>query len=160
MALSRRRFMVVGGTVVAAAGLVPEEAGATEEPAGIAPQGEWLAGETHAHDDHSADGSLPRQTSKQTLPGNLPLSDQIGEAERIGLDFLPLTDHRTYDQHWDPQWQSSKLLLIPGEEANGSPTPSCSARPTPSSTEPTHPAPRHSGTCNSPSGTPTPKTPP
>ncbi|MEV6868065.1 CehA/McbA family metallohydrolase [Streptosporangium subroseum] len=69
----------------------------------------------HAHDDHSADGSLPRQTSKQTLPGNLPLSDQIG------LDFLPLTDHRTYDQHRDPQWQSSKLLLIPGEEANGSP---------------------------------------
>ncbi|AWS43538.1 hypothetical protein DKM19_21305 [Streptosporangium sp. 'caverna'] len=123
--------MIVGGTVIAASGLTtePASASATEQtptPATTSaqhttPQGQWLAGETHAHDDHSADGSLPRQTSKQTLPGNLPLSDQIGEAERIGLDFLPLTDHRTYDQHWDPQWQSSKLLLIPGEEANGSP---------------------------------------
>lgn len=34
---------------------------------------------------------------------------------------MPLTDHRTYDQVWDPQWKSSKLLLLPGEEANGSP---------------------------------------
>jgi hypothetical protein len=34
---------------------------------------------------------------------------------------MPLTDHRTYDQVWDPQWKSSKLLLLPGEEADGSP---------------------------------------
>ncbi|MFD0736429.1 CehA/McbA family metallohydrolase [Planotetraspora mira] len=130
MELNRRRFMVVGGTAVAAAGLSVEQAAAQAATAQstasaqskkAAPRGEWLAGETHAHDDHSADGSLPRQTSKQALPGNLPVSDQIGEAERVGLDFLPLTDHRTYDQHWDPQWHSSKLLLIPGEEANGSP---------------------------------------
>jgi hypothetical protein len=40
---------------------------------------------------------------------------------RTGLGFLPLTDHRTYDQQWDPQWSSSKLLLVPGEEADGSP---------------------------------------
>jgi hypothetical protein len=84
-------------------------------------RGVWLAGDTHVHDDHSSDGSLPRQTSKQTLPGNLPVGDQLGQAERIGLDFVPLTDHRTYDQHWDPQYGSDKLLLIPGEEANGSP---------------------------------------
>ena len=55
------------------------------------------------------------------LPGNLPVADQIGHGERIGLDFMPLTDHRTSDQHWDPGWKSSNLLLIPGEEANGSP---------------------------------------
>jgi hypothetical protein len=84
-------------------------------------KGMWLAGDTHVHDDHSSDGSLPRQTSSQRLPGNLPVGDQIGQAERAGLDFVPLTDHRTYDQHWDPQYGSSKLLLIPGEEANGSP---------------------------------------
>lgn len=105
--------------MVAAAGLAPEQADASAKAA--APAGEWLAGETHAHDDHSSDGSLPRQQSKQVLPGNLSPADQIGQAERTGLDFLPLTDHRTYDQQWDPQWQSSKLLLIPGEEANGSP---------------------------------------
>jgi hypothetical protein len=84
-------------------------------------RGIWLAGDTHVHDDHSSDGSLPRQESSQTLPGNLPVGDQIGQAERTGLDYVPLTDHRTYDQHWDPQYGSSKLLLIPGEEANGSP---------------------------------------
>jgi hypothetical protein len=84
-------------------------------------RGLWLAGDTHVHDDHSSDGSLPRQQSSQRLPGNLPVADQIGQGERNGLDFMPLTDHRTYDQHWDPQYASSKLLLIPGEEANGSP---------------------------------------
>jgi thiol-disulfide isomerase/thioredoxin len=55
------------------------------------------------------------------VAGNLPVADQIGQAERTGLDFVPLTDHRTYDQVWDPGWASSKLLLLPGEEANGSP---------------------------------------
>jgi hypothetical protein len=34
------------------------------------------------------------------------------------LKFLPLTDHRTYDQQYDPLWESSSLLLLPGEEAN------------------------------------------
>lgn len=84
-------------------------------------RGIWLAGDTHAHTDHSSDGSLPRQQSGQRSPGNLSVADQIAQAERTGLDFLPLTDHRTYDQHWDPQYASSGLLLIPGEEANGSP---------------------------------------
>ncbi|MFI7611129.1 CehA/McbA family metallohydrolase [Nonomuraea terrae] len=116
--MSRRNFVAVaGGAAVAAGAMTASPAQAGEKT----PRGEWLAGDTHVHDDHSADGSLPRQQSKQTLPGNLPVADQIAEAERTGLDFLPLTDHRTYDQHWDPQWQSSELLLVPGEEANGSP---------------------------------------
>lgn len=122
---------MVGGALVAATGLAPSAAYAHEsddrEPDGHgsgkprSPQGVWLAGDTHVHDDHSSDGSLPRQTSGDRLPGNLPVADQIGQAERIGLDFVALTDHRTYDQHWDPQWHSDRLLLIPGEEANGSP---------------------------------------
>jgi hypothetical protein len=120
MDLNRRQFMVAGTAAVAATGV---SAGTAAEPPGRRrePQGMWLVGDTHVHDDHSSDGSLPRQRSKQTLPGNLPVGDQIGQAERTGLDFLPLTDHRTYDQHWDPQWTSSELLLVPGEEANGSP---------------------------------------
>jgi hypothetical protein len=131
MELNRRQLMAIsGGAVVAATGLTAAPAFAdtaaadTHGPGGPgrqAPKGMWLAGETHAHDDHSSDGSLPRQESGQVLPGNLPVADQIGQAERTNLDFLPLTDHRTYDQQWDPGWQSSKLLLIPGEEANGSP---------------------------------------
>ncbi|MEV8615119.1 CehA/McbA family metallohydrolase [Amycolatopsis sp. NPDC051373] len=129
MGLTRRQFMAAGGAI-AASGLVatPAVAAAQGLPLGGfpfggsgEPKGQWLVGDTHVHDDHSADGSLPRQTSKQALPGNLPVGDQIGQAEKTGLDFLPLTDHRTYDQHWDPQWTSDRLLLIPGEEANGSP---------------------------------------
>ncbi|MFJ9029494.1 CehA/McbA family metallohydrolase [Streptomyces sp. NPDC102274] len=136
--LTRRRFAVVAGAAVAVAGM---GAGSADAATGAghagfaadkggkggagkgprAPKGQWLAGDTHVHDDHSSDGSAPRQTSKQTKPGNLPVGDQIAQGEKTGLAFMPLTDHRTYDQHWDPQWKSSKLLLIPGEEANGSP---------------------------------------
>ena len=90
-------------------------------PPGDAPQGRWLKGDLHIHDDHSSDGSLLRQLISQASPGNNPVSAQIGQAERVGLDFASLTDHRTYDQHYDPLWQSDKLLLLPGEEANGSP---------------------------------------
>lgn len=135
--LTRRTFVVGTAAAVAVAGIGAGTAEAAAPTDGAVPaaraagtggfewhggrRGQWLAGDTHVHDDHSSDGSLPRQTSKQTKPGNLPVGDQIGQGERTGLDFMPLTDHRTYDQHWDPQWESSALLLVPGEEANGSP---------------------------------------
>lgn len=83
--------------------------------------GAWLKGDLHVHDDHSSDGSLLRQTADDRGPGNVSIADQISFAQLTGLDFLPLTDHRTYDQHYDPTWTSDALLLIPGEEANGSP---------------------------------------
>jgi hypothetical protein len=133
MELDRRKFIAVGGAVVggavaAAAGLAPgsaaladagEKQGSDKHDDG--PKGLWLAGDTHVHDDHSSDGSAPRQLSDQRDPGNLPVGDQISYAESVGLTFMPLTDHRTYDQHWDPLWKSDKLLLLTGEEANGSP---------------------------------------
>jgi hypothetical protein len=90
-------------------------------PGPITVDGQWLDGDTHVHTDHSSDGSGPRQGSDDALPGNNGVGDQIGEAELVGLDFLPLTDHRSYEQQWDPAWTSSKLLLVPGEEANGAP---------------------------------------
>ncbi|MFC0508998.1 CehA/McbA family metallohydrolase [Micromonospora costi] len=125
MELDRRQFIAIGGAV-AAAGLLPgtaaaADAGEERRPGRGEPEGVWLPGDTHVHDDHSSDGSAPRQLSNQRDPGNLPVSDQIGYAESVGLAFLPLTDHRTFDQHWDPLWRSEKLLLLTGEEANGSP---------------------------------------
>lgn len=90
-------------------------------PSEEAPAGEWLATDTHVHSDHSSDGSMFRQASGDALPGNVSVKYQIDETERKGLDFVAITDHRTYDQHWDPLWRSEKLLLIPGEEANGRP---------------------------------------
>ncbi|MEU6597621.1 CehA/McbA family metallohydrolase [Streptomyces flaveolus] len=127
--ITRRKLFVAAGVAVAAAAVGVQgvdTAAADDRPKGSAkhpqaPKGQWLAGDTHVHDDHSSDGSGPRQVSHQTLPGNLPVGDQIAQGEKVGLDFMPLTDHRTYDQVWDPQWTSSKLLLLPGEEANGSP---------------------------------------
>ncbi len=82
---------------------------------------QWRKGDLHQHSDHSSDGSLGRQLGDDQAPGNMPLADIIAQAEAAGLDFLPITDHRTHDQHYDPQWESSGLLLITGEEANGSP---------------------------------------
>lgn len=81
----------------------------------------WLNGDGHVHTDHSSDGSAPRQVSGDKGKGDVAVNDQIGQATRQGLDFLPITDHRTYDQHYDPLWESSSLLLVRGEEANGSP---------------------------------------
>ncbi|MEO3873407.1 CehA/McbA family metallohydrolase [Nonomuraea sp. B12E4] len=124
MELGRRQFIVIGGAAVAAAGIPATAAYADPQrgPGGHGePEGVWLPGDTHIHCDHSSDGSDPRQSSDQRLPGNLPVSDQIGYAESVGLAFMPLTDHRTFDQHWDPLWRSDKLLLLTGEEANGSP---------------------------------------
>ena len=88
-------------------------------PAPVA--GVWLKGDLHVHNDHSSDGSAPRQLADDRGPGNVSIQDQIAFARLNGLDFLPLTDHRTHDQHYDPNWESSDLLLITGEEANGSP---------------------------------------
>ena len=85
------------------------------------PAGTWLKGDLHVHDDHSSDGSLPRQRARDRAKGNNSVADQIGQATKMGLEFLPLTDHRTFDQYYDPLWESPSLLLIPGEEANGSP---------------------------------------
>lgn len=106
------------GVMLAAATLSPAQAA---PPRATAPQGVWVNGDTHVHDDHSSDGSAIRQGISQGAPGNNSVADQIGQAERVGLGFLPLTDHRTYDQMWDPLWRSDDLILVPGEEANGSP---------------------------------------
>lgn len=87
-----------------------------------APVGQWLKSDLHVHSDHSSDGSGPRQVFGQGSPGNMPVRDQVFWAEIVGgLDFLALTDHRTFDQHYDPQWQSSRMIMLTGEEANGGP---------------------------------------
>ena len=113
--------LVLAVTVVAASPWVTPSSLAQSVEGPPAPEGAWLAGDTHVHTDHSSDGSGPRQVTDERLPGNNSVKDQIDASVRNGLDFVPMTDHRTYDQHWDPLWTSSDVLLIPGEEANGSP---------------------------------------
>ena len=130
--LPRRAFLqragLTGAAAVAASATGVRPASAQSRLAPTAAQlalepvaGTWLPGDTHVHTDHSSDGSLPRQGLEQQGPGSTSVGTQVSAAERRGLAFLPITDHRSYDQHWDPQWTSSRLVLIPGEEANGSP---------------------------------------
>lgn len=83
-------------------------------------RGQWRGGDTHVHSDHSSDGSLPRQIN-ESARGNVSVGDQITFAERTGTDFLSITDHRTFDQHYHPEWFSEEVLLVRGEEANGRP---------------------------------------
>jgi hypothetical protein len=128
--VGRRPLLLAAGAAAGAVALPPGPARAATRRTAIATTdaitgGTWLAGDTHVHCDHSSDGSFLRQVVSQQGPGNLSAGDQIGEGERMQLDWMPLTDHRTYDQHWDPQWTSSALLLVPGEEANGSPHATC-----------------------------------
>ncbi len=85
------------------------------------PAGHWAAGDAHVHTDHSSDGSLPRQGLDRGGPGDTPVGSQLAIGAAGGLAWLAITDHRTYTQHWDPQWTSDRLLLLPGEEANGKP---------------------------------------
>lgn len=122
--VSRRLFLqgVGAAAVLTALPAVQSQAsGARDALSG----GTWYAGDTHVHTDHSSDGSFTRQAYQQLGPGNVSVADQIGQGERMGLHWMPLTDHRTYDQHWDPLYASSTLLLVPGEEANGSPHAIC-----------------------------------
>ena len=120
----RRRFLQ-GLGVVAGFAALPMRPGQAARRGGALAQGKWYAGDTHVHTDHSSDGSFTRQAYQQIGPGNVSVADQIGQGERMGLDWMPITDHRSYDQHWDPLWTSAALLLIPGEEANGAPHAIC-----------------------------------
>ena len=73
--------------------------------------GMWLKGDWHMHSRHSTDST------------NNPQSRIIGFAERMGFDYLAITDH---DQHvggavashtWaDPEFRSDSVLLFYGAE--------------------------------------------
>lgn len=126
MSRALRRMAVLGliGGLAACGGdsqPLAESPSAPLPPAPVEVPGVWLKGDLHVHNDHSSDGSAPRQLADDRGPGNVSIQNQIAFARLNGLDFLPMTDHRTYDQHYDPEWTSDALILIPGEEANGSP---------------------------------------
>jgi hypothetical protein len=74
-------------------------------------EGIWLKGDWHLHSRHSTDST------------NNPIGKIIAFAERIGFDYLVVTDHDVHvngavAQHtWaDPEYQSDRLLLPYGAE--------------------------------------------
>jgi hypothetical protein len=67
--------------------------------------GQWFAGDLHSHSTHS--------------DGVDNVATCIRLAEYAGLDFYAITDHRTVSQIHDPDFHSTALTLIPGEEWGG-----------------------------------------
>lgn len=63
----------------------------------------WFKGDLHVHTCHS--------------DGVKSIDELVRESEKIGLDFLALTDHNTVSQSLDiAEPRLSEVLLIPGEE--------------------------------------------
>ncbi|MBI1279862.1 MAG: PHP domain-containing protein [Anaerolineaceae bacterium] len=62
----------------------------------------WYKGELHCHSLHSDGDSSPEAI--------------VRAAEKLGLDFLAVTDHNNYSQQMDLNAVSTNLILIPGSE--------------------------------------------
>ena len=107
--------LLIAGTASAAPPREPTNIFATNMPApGVRlppvaslDGGVWMKGDLHIHSRHSKDSS------------NNPISKIVGLAERVGMDYLCITDH---DNHvdgdiahntWtDPEFHSDKVLLL------------------------------------------------
>ncbi|MCZ7584972.1 MAG: CehA/McbA family metallohydrolase [Deltaproteobacteria bacterium] len=70
------------------------------------PEPGWYRGDLHIHTEYSHD-------SIAKLAWYFPM------AEAAGFDFLWITDHRVFDAPFDPAWDQSELLLVPGIEWGG-----------------------------------------
>lgn len=66
----------------------------------------WYKGDLHVHAKYSHDSSEP-------------LSNYIIAAPNAGLDFICITDHDVFEAPFDPQWNQTSLLFVPGMEWGG-----------------------------------------
>ena len=66
----------------------------------------WYAGDLHIHTEYSHDSSVP-------------VADWVPPAMDAGLDFLWITDHRTFQAPFDPTFDEDRVLLVPGIEWGG-----------------------------------------
>jgi len=66
----------------------------------------WYRGDLHVHTEPSHDSSEP-------------LANYFDPAEAAGLDFFWITDHRTFETPFNPDWDQDRFLLIPGMEWGG-----------------------------------------
>lgn len=86
------------------------------------PDGRWYGMDGHLHSDHSHDAGLFHQgLGKKPENHDTTVEDQLAEAARWGETFGTITDHRAYDQHYDPGYRSYALTLLDGEEWGGYP---------------------------------------
>src|SRR5690606_16447667 len=66
-------------------------------------------GDLHVHSNHGR--------------GGWTVAAAVREAERLGLDFLAITDRNKIDAAFDPDFKSNRVVLLPalewGDEARG-----------------------------------------
>lgn len=111
-----RLFPTLAVLALASCAQTPSSAPSLAQPTAPLPiasltDGVWLKGDLHIHSRHSKDSS------------NNSVATIIGFGEKVGMDFLAITDH---DNHvngdvahhtWaDPELKSDKLLLLYGAE--------------------------------------------
>ena len=75
------------------------------------PVGRWYKGDLHSH-------SAPYSQDADRQLGDDP-GTCFFLAETAGLDFLALTDHRTFDQTRDPTYRANTLTILNGCEWGG-----------------------------------------
>lgn len=66
----------------------------------------WYKGDLHIHTEPSHDSDEP-------------LASYFPPSAEAGLDFMWITDHRVFETPFDPAWNQTQLLLIPGIEWGG-----------------------------------------
>lgn len=86
----------------------------------------WLAFDMHLYPDHSSDAGLFHQQYDTPESPDTFLDDQRDQALQVGMDVIAFTDHPTFDQHFDPDYdldrsalQVNDQLLVTGEEWGG-----------------------------------------
>jgi len=85
----------------------------TQAPTATAPPiGAWYRGDLHSHS-----ATYSEDARRQ---GGDPIDVTVRVAERVGLDFLAGTDHRSNAVVTDPNFSSSQLVCLPGMEWGGS----------------------------------------
>lgn len=77
---------------------------------------QWYGLDGHLHTDHSHDAGFFHQQEKKPENHDTFVADQLGAAELAGEKVATLTDHRTYDQAYDPDYRSETMTLLDGEE--------------------------------------------
>jgi hypothetical protein len=111
------------GAVAALSAAMPAWAGrgdGTDGDGGAEGRGVWLAGDLHVHTVLSHDvwggPNDDNTTTDQAYTWGWTAGEQILLAETRGLNFLALTDHNRTDALRLPEYQSSKLTLVPAYE--------------------------------------------
>lgn len=106
-----------GGGATTAAGVgsgtatTGSSAQTTPPPPPGPPAGRWFKGDLHSH-------SAPYSPDADRQLGDDP-GTCFFLAETAGLDFLALTDHRTFDQTRDPTYRATTLTILNGCEWGG-----------------------------------------